>query len=122
MTKRHPLRLSYRKPPSTSSTARTLKCNDDCFRLGVEFQHFVAHLAAPTGLLVTTKRERGIENVVAIDPHRSCFKSGRDTVSLGDVACPDPRCQAVRRLVSAGNQFLGLRERFGDHHRTKDLF
>ena len=36
--------------------------------LRVHFERLVAHFAAPTGLLVTSKRKSGVEHVVAIDP------------------------------------------------------
>jgi hypothetical protein len=40
--------------------------------LGVEIEHLVPHLAAPTRLLVSTKRHGRVEHAVAIEPYRSC--------------------------------------------------
>ena len=41
------------------------------FRLRVVVEDLVARFAAPSGLLVASEGERGVENVVAVDPHGS---------------------------------------------------
>src|SRR5580692_7094789 len=49
-------------------TASRLQCAANRFYFGVVLQDFVAHFATPAGLLVAAERERGVEDVVAIDP------------------------------------------------------
>jgi hypothetical protein len=50
---------------------RNLQRGTNRFDFGVLLQHFVAHFAAPAGLLVSAKGQGGIENVVAVNPYRS---------------------------------------------------
>src|SRR5271165_6101620 len=39
------------------------------FHFGVTFEDFAAHLAAPSGLFISAKRERGVKDVIAVDPN-----------------------------------------------------
>jgi hypothetical protein len=70
-----PLHLLYARVPTTSSstlhTGNALQSDADSLDLSIVLKHFVAHLAAPAGLLVASKRQGGVEDVVAIDPHGS---------------------------------------------------
>jgi serine/threonine-protein kinase len=63
--------------------------------LGVGLQDLVAHLAAPAGLLVPAERQRRVEHVVAVDPHRAGPQLLGQGVRLGDVLGPDAGPQAV---------------------------
>jgi len=45
-----------------------LRFNTDRFDLGVELEDFAAHFTAPAGLLVSSKRQSRIKDVVAVNP------------------------------------------------------
>src|SRR6185437_8383150 len=53
--------------------------------LGVGLEDLVAHLAAPAGLLVAAERQRGVEDVVAVDPDGPGTELLGQCVGLGDV-------------------------------------
>ena len=71
----------------------------DSFHFGVVVEHFLAHLAAPAGLLVTAERQRGVEHVVAIDPDRAGADAAGQLVRGAAVAGPDAGGEAVDRVV-----------------------
>ena len=48
-----------------------LKRSANGLDLGVLLEHFVAHFAAPAGLLVAAEGHSGVEHVVAVDPDRA---------------------------------------------------
>ena len=50
---------------------KPLEADTDGLDLGVVLQHLVAHLTPPAGLFVSAKGQGRVEDVVAIDPHRS---------------------------------------------------
>src|ERR1700728_1401575 len=70
-------------------------------RLGLEIipEHLASHLAAPARLLVAAKGHRRVENVVAIDPDRPSPQLIGDAMRTLDVGGPEPRGQAVHRVV-----------------------
>jgi hypothetical protein len=82
----------------------------------------VAHFAAPSGLLVASEGERGVENVVAVDPHGSGGDLVGDAVGFADVARPEAGGEAVHVVVGARHQLGGFGERNGHNHGTKDFF
>ena len=76
-----------------------LQAQADGFGFGVKLEGFFAHLAAPTGLFVTTERQRGIKDVVAINPHCAGAQSGGEPVGFGNIASPDSGGQPVDVVV-----------------------
>jgi hypothetical protein len=69
------------------------------FGLGVQLKHVVSHLAAPSGFLVSAERQRGIENIIAIDPNRAGPQLRGEGVGLGDIIGPNTRGQPVIGIV-----------------------
>ena len=109
------------RQPSSAGFASALQSHHDGFGLGVEIEHFVAHLAAPAGLFVAAKGQRGVENIVAIDPDGARLQRGGDAMRFGNVARPNAGGQAVVGLVGAGDQFVGIGERFGHDDRAENF-
>src|SRR5580704_19715482 len=72
----------------------------------VVIERVVAHLPAPARLLVAAERHRGVEHAVAVDPHGARAQAVGGPVRLADIARPDPRRQAVARLVAAMHYVL----------------
>src|SRR6478672_7798429 len=70
---------------------RHLQRGADGFDFGVVLENFVAHFAAPAGLFVSAEGQRGIENVVAVDPDRTGAEFRGDLIGFLDVARPDAR-------------------------------
>src|SRR3984893_15776338 len=87
----------------------------------VVLERVVAHFPAPARLLVAAERHRRVEHAVAVDPHRAGAQAVGGAVRLVDVARPDPRRQAVARLVAAVNYVLLGTEGNRDHHWSEDL-
>src|SRR5208282_245276 len=55
------------------------------FHFGVTFEDFAAHLAAPSGLFISAKRERGVKDVIAVDPNGSGFHCLGHPMRLTDI-------------------------------------
>src|SRR6478672_1109985 len=103
-------------------TALILHWSTDCLYFGVLLQHLVTHLAAPSGLLVSAKGQRRVEDVVAIDPHGSGAQLGGDAVRFLNIARPDACSQSVSGVISLSDQLVGIMERNRSHDRPKNLF
>src|ERR1700674_390768 len=114
-----PVLHRYRK--LSESTHGHLQGGADRLDFGVLLQYFVAHFAAPAGLLVSAEGQGSVENVVAVNPHRTGAELGSETMRLLDIARPNSRGQAVNRIVGLRNQFPGIAERNGRNHRSEDL-
>src|SRR5438876_7152841 len=83
-----------------------LQFDADRLDLGIVLKHLVALLAAPAGLLVATKGQGGVEDVVAIDPHGSSVEFCRELVRLAEVLRPDASSQAKHTVVGKGKNFI----------------
>src|ERR1700691_5332689 len=81
----------------------------------------VPHLAAPARLLVATKRQRRIEDVVAVDPHGSSLQLRRKRMRLLDVTRPHARGKAVYTVVSSWHDFSQIAERDRRYNWSEDL-
>src|SRR5690242_14320322 len=101
--------------------SRAPLCNPSAHRLGLRVivQDFVAHLAPPARLLVSSEGQSCVENVVAIDPHGAGFEVLSGTVSLSDVVRPNTGCEAVYVVVGANEYFLLVGERHGRVNRPE---
>ena len=71
----------------------------------------MAHFAAPAGLLVSAEGQRGVEHVIAIDPHSSGAQLGSDAVRFLNVTRPNARGQSINGIVGFGNQIVQIAER-----------
>src|SRR5215469_1340524 len=80
-------------------TGNALQSDTDSLDLGIVLKHLVAHLAAPARLLVASKRQGGVEDVVAIDPHGSSAQFCRQPVRLAEISRPDAGTQAIDGVV-----------------------
>lgn len=58
---------------------------DHGFGLKVKVEHCGAAFATPTGLLVSTERQCGVEHVVGVDPHRTRLETGSEPVCVAEV-------------------------------------
>jgi hypothetical protein len=69
--KAHPSRCTGKDGRPCGDGARCSLRNGHANRLHfrVEFENFVAHLSAPTGLLVASEWECRVKDVVAVDPN-----------------------------------------------------
>jgi len=92
---------------SSHLRSERLQPDYDRFGFGVQFQRFVAHFSTPAGLFVAAERQRRVEHVVAVNPHRPGLKLSRNPMGLADIARPMPAA-AIRRCVGSSNQFSGL--------------
>src|SRR5579871_341458 len=72
-----------------------LKADAHRLGLGVLMDDVLAHLPAPSRLLVAAEGQRGVEDVVCVDPHGAGLELRDETVCLGQVVGPDPGRQAV---------------------------
>src|SRR5690606_40009974 len=63
------------------------------------FQPLDTLLAAQTALFKAPERGRNRKDFVGVDPHRACLQLLAETQGATGIACPDPRCQAVHRVV-----------------------
>src|SRR5258708_5005307 len=79
--------------------------------LGVGVEHFVAHLTAPAGLLVSAERQCRVEHVVAVDPDGAGPDLLGQGVSLGDVPGPDAGAEAVLGIVGDGGDLVHVTAR-----------
>src|ERR1019366_6674319 len=73
----------------------------DGFDFGVVVEDFFAHFAAPTGLLVSAERQRGVEDVVAVDPHGAGAQAARHLVGKAEVLRPHGGGQPEDSVVGA---------------------
>src|SRR5260370_2843402 len=89
-----------------------------CFGLRVETEHVVAHLAAPSRLLVASERQPCVEDVVAVDPHRPGAKLLRHAMRLAYLPRPDGGSESIVALVVAWNNLLGLRKWHRGHNHS----
>ena len=95
---------------------------DDGLGFEIVVERVVAHLPAPTRLLVAAERHRSVKHAVTVDPHRAGPQTVSRPVRLAYVARPDPRREAVVRVVAAADNVIALRiERNRAHHRPEDL-
>src|ERR1035437_2205858 len=104
---------------ASGSTAFLSDRRADGLHFGVHFQSFVAHLAAPSGLLVSAEWQRRVEHVVAVDPHRPGAQFVRYAMSLADVAGPDTGGETVFAVVGFGHKLVDVAERRGHHYRPE---
>ena len=104
-------------------TLRKLESRRHRLDLGVVVEDELTHLAAPAGFLVAAKRQRSVEHVVAIDPHRAGANALGELVGLGDFARPDACGEAVIRTVGLvyDSVEVGIGDRCSAHHRTEDF-
>src|SRR5215471_14876064 len=93
----------------------------DGLDLGVGLQGLVAHLSSPAGLLVAAEGQRGVEDVVAIDPDGAGPEALGHRVGLGDVSGPDAGSQAVGGVVGGLGDVVERPERLGDDDGPEDL-
>src|SRR6516165_98404 len=111
---------SGRELPARSAWSQ---CGGDGFDFRVVVEHFLAHLAAPARLFVAAERQRGVEHVVAVDPHRAGADAAGELVGGTAVARPHTGGEAVDRVVGLLGDpveivvFKGPRA----HHRSEDL-
>jgi len=81
----------------------------------------VPHFAAPPGLFVPAEWQRGVEHVVAIDPHRSGAKLRSQAMRLSNIARPDSCRQSVHGVVRALDHVVIVGEGNCGNHRTENL-
>jgi hypothetical protein len=53
-------------------------------------------------LLVAAERQRGIAEIMGVDPHRAGLDAAHEFVSDAEIARPDARSEAVAGVVVAG--------------------
>src|SRR5262249_23150523 len=99
-----------------------LELHTNCFGFGIKFKDIVTHFATPARLLVSTKRHRSIENIVAIDPNGAGSQLRREAVPLGYIIGPDTCREPVVGLVGGGWNLAHVTDRHRDYHRAEDLF
>ena len=92
------------------------------FDFGVIPQGVFAEFAADAGHLESAKGGGGVEDVVAVDPHRSGPQLGGEAVGFADISCPNRGGQAVHALVAAVNHIVDVLERNDAHHGAEDFF
>src|SRR5262249_50907687 len=69
---RHFLRYTGIHPASSAGQAfpeHAVERRRDGLHLGVVVEDELAHFATPAGFLIAAERQRGVEHVVAVDPH-----------------------------------------------------
>src|SRR5947199_1132123 len=94
----------------------------NCLRLRVQVENIVAHFAAPAGLLVTSERQPGIEDVVTVDPDSARAKLLGHKMRLANIARPYGSGETVVAVIGARDDLLGIGERHGRHHWSEDFF
>src|SRR5665213_48642 len=92
------------------------------FDLGVLLEDFVAHFTAPAGLFVAAERKRGVEHVVAIDPHGTGAEQARQPMCFFDVASPYSGGEAVVGVISLRGDFLNVTEGNGGDDGPENFF
>jgi hypothetical protein len=71
----------------------------DRLDLGVVVEHLLTHLTSPAGLLIPAERQRRVEHVVAVDPHRPGPDPAGELVGGTAVAGPHTGRETVDRVV-----------------------
>src|SRR5712692_8084546 len=86
-------------------------------------EDFLAHLAAPAGLLVTTEWESGVEDIVAVDPDGAGLQPLRHFVCHAAISCPDTGGETVDSVVRLGCNAVEVivTEALGHQHRAEYL-
>ena len=56
------------------------------------------HLAPPPRLLIATEGQRGVKDVIRVNPHRASPEFSGNCVRFTDIPCPHPGGQAVLRV------------------------
>src|SRR5260370_16781611 len=79
------------------------------------------HLAAPAGLFISAEWHRRVENVVAVDPHRTRAKMSRRAVGFADIPPPNGSSQAIFAIVGTRQNFLRIVERHRGNDRPEDF-
>src|SRR6202789_1615430 len=116
-----PGRRPARRGGTPAGPTPLLQLRGDRLDLGVCLESLVAHLAAPAGLLVAAKRQRGVEDVVAVDPDRARPQLLGQGVRLGDVLGPYARAEAFLGVVGGGGDVVERLERRRHDDRAEDL-
>src|SRR5262245_34749887 len=93
-TTQGPRRLRFR-----GRTRRNSKGGRHRLDLRVVVEDELTHFTSPTRLLVAAEGQRGVEDIVAVDPDRSGTDPLGDLVRLGDVSAPYAGGEAVGRAV-----------------------
>src|SRR5580698_6602612 len=87
---------AYLRPPKVFLG---LKSRRDGFDLGVVVEHFLAHLTAPAGLLVSAEGQRGVEDVMAIDPDSAGADAPGHLVGGAQILRPDTSRKSIYAVV-----------------------
>src|SRR5277367_2919240 len=85
-----------RRPPRTPSLNQI---DGHRLRLGIVLHHFLAHLAAPAGLLEAAERPGGVAIIVGVDADRARLDLARKRMGDLQVTGPDARLQSVFGVV-----------------------
>src|SRR5579864_7452997 len=81
----------------------------------------MSHLSSPARLLVSTKGQGSVEDVIAVDPHGPGPEMLGGAVRFANVAGPHTRSQAVHIVVGSRNQLFGIAKRHGNNHWPEDF-
>src|SRR5262245_26348750 len=82
----------------------------------------MSHLASPARLLVAAEWQRGVEDVVAVDPDGSGAQTVRDAMRATEIPGEDAGCKAIRGVVGASDKIVvRILERYRGHHGSKEL-
>src|SRR5260370_23419255 len=99
-----------------------LQSDRDGFGAEIAVQYRFAHFAPPTGMIVTTERQRRVEDVVAIGPDGSGLYLRRQQVCLTDVTSPDTSREPIDAVIRLSDQILiHVLERHRGHDGAEDL-
>jgi 2-polyprenyl-6-methoxyphenol hydroxylase-like FAD-dependent oxidoreductase len=79
---------------------RPLQRDGDGVGLGVKFRHFLAHLAAPTGLLIAAKGQRDVAEIMRVDPYGTRPDTACQIVCNPHIARPDAGGGPDRHIVT----------------------
>src|SRR5262249_19691679 len=87
----------------------------------VVLQYRLTVLAAMTRHLEAAERRRGIDDVIAVYPHRACLHFAGEEMGLIDVLGPDGGSQAIVGVVRPSDDLVGGLEGQHTYHRAEDL-
>src|SRR5438552_11637269 len=93
----------------------------DALYLRVEVERVAAQLAPVAALLVAAEGRTRVEDVVAVDPHRSGADGARHPVRLADVTRPHAGGEAVGRVVALQHGVVLVLERDDGDDRAEYL-
>ncbi len=82
----------------------------------------MAHFPSPSGLLIAAEWHRGVENVVAVDPHRTRAQVFRGAMSFTDILRPNGGGKAVFAAVGPRKNFFRIVKWHGGHNGPEDFF